>query len=501
MNYKAKEVIMENQTNANQDLMIKIPFWKKIGYSVGGATDTLAYDFVALFLMFFMTDMAGVSPAIAGTIVSLGVIWDVITDPIVGALADRTKTRFGKKRTWLIVAVPVLLVSYMLLFTDLGNMSAGAKNAYFIVLSMCFWTGYTFFSVPYYSMGASMTMDNNERSKIRMLGMIIQYVGIFFSNVAPTMMVTLLLSKGLSDYNAWHYTAWMAAILCVITLIIVVISTKDIELEIETEESRKAKEEARAEKKENFFKEAIEVLQIKPYLMLVVMNLAYRIAYCLVITCMAYFLLYSCGLSTMEMSAANMVISFGGIVVVAILMKVVDKVDKVKIFYILNIFTGVVMIIANFINFTALWMVMVLFILYLFGSCAYWSLNMPMMYDTVEVDEFQSGRRREGTMFSIYLCIQKVGYAVAASVVGQVLARTGYDDTLGADNPQHVLDAIQGMFCIGSGAFFIIAAIIMIAYPLRGDVYQKLYAQLEKKRAGEEYNTEGFAHVLNKKYR
>lgn len=475
----------------NNNLKVKIPFGKKIGYSFGGATDTLAYDFVALFLMFFMTDMAGINPALAGTIISLGVIWDVITDPIVGALSDKTKTRFGKKRTWLLIAIPCILVSYCLLFTDF-EMSTGAKNAYFIVLSMAFWTSYTFFSVPYYSMGASMTMDNEERTKIRMLGMIIQYVGIFFSNVAPTMLVTVLLAKGMDAYHAWHYTAWAAAILCTLTLVVVFLSTKGIELDIETKQK---------EERKNFFKEAIEALKVKPYLILVLMNIFYRIGYCLVITLMTYFLLYSVGLTTGQMSAATFVISFGGIVVIAILMKFVGKFDKVKMFIVLNIFTGAVMIIANFLEIKTLGAVIALFVCYLAGSACYWSMNMPMMYDTIEVDEFQSGYRKEGTMFSLYLCIQKVGYAIAASIIGNVLANVGYDDTLGAANPEPVLNAIQGMFCIGSGACFIIAALIMMAYPLKEDVYNKLYAQLEKKRAGEEYNTEGFAHILNKKYR
>ncbi|MBP3384185.1 MAG: MFS transporter [Firmicutes bacterium] len=473
------------------NLKRKIPFGKKVGYSFGGATDTLAYDFVALFLMFFMTDMAGINPAVAGTIISLGVIWDVITDPIIGALSDKTNTRFGKKRTWLLVAMPALLISYCLLFTDLG-FTGGAQTAYFVILSMAFWTAYTCFSVPYYSMGASMTMDNDERTKIRMLGMIIQYVGIFFSNVAPTMLVTVLLNSGMDTYQAWHITAWVAAALCVGTLAVVFVSTKGIELDIETKQE---------EKRANFFKEAVEALKIKPYLILVIMNIFYRVGYCLVITLMTYYILYSVGLSTGQMSVATFVISFGGIVVVSVLMKFVGKFDKIKIFVVLNIITGAAMIIAHFLNIASLGALVVLFVFYLLGSACYWSMNMPMMYDTVEVDEFQSGYRKEGTMFSIYLCVQKVGYAIAASVIGQVLARVGYDDTLGAANPEPVLNAISAMFCIGSGVCFIIAALIMLAYPLKADVYEKLYAQLEKKRAGEEYNTEGFAHVLSKKYR
>ncbi len=103
--------------NLNQQLP-KVSFAKKVGYSIGGATDTLAYDFVAAFLLFFSTNYTGVSPAWAGTILTLGVVWNMISDPIVGNLSDKTRTRFGKKRTWLLIAIIPLFATYLLLFTS-----------------------------------------------------------------------------------------------------------------------------------------------------------------------------------------------------------------------------------------------------------------------------------------------------------------------------------------------------------------------------------------------
>ena len=485
---------MENQVLPNEALQQKVPMWKKVGYCFGGMTDTLVYDFAAIFLLFFMTDLAGINPAFAGTIITIGVLWDMITDPIVGNIADRIHSRLGKKRTMLAIAIIPILGSYMLLFTNFESMTGGAKNAYFVIMSLMFWLSYTLFSIPYYSMGASLTGDNDERTKIRMLGQIIQYVGVFISNSAPTMMVTFFISKGMSDYNAWHYTAWIEAFLAALTLTIVFLCTKDTELEF-------TKKEKSEEPKTNFFKDAIDVLKIKPYLLMTLASLAYRVGYCLVATCMTYFILYSCGLSMMAMSAFTALISFGGIVIIAGLMRAVNKFDKVKLYAYLQFVTAAAMIIFNFIHIGSLPLLLFMGVLYLFGSAAYWSLNIPIMYDSIEVDEFQCGKRREGTMLSFYLFVQKGGYAIAASVVGWVLAGTGYDDTLGAMNPQPVLDAIQNMYCAGSGIFFAISGLIVLLYPLKKGVYDKLYVQLENKRAGKEYNTEGFEKVLNKKYR
>ena len=147
----------------------QVSFAKKVGYSVGGATDTLAYDFVAAFLLFFLTNFTGVNPAWAGAILTIGVVWNMFSDPIVGNLSDKTKTRFGKKRTWLLIAIIPLFVSYLLLFTKIGGLSTAATNVYFLIMTLLFWLSYSCFSIPYYSMGASLTSDNEERTKIRML--------------------------------------------------------------------------------------------------------------------------------------------------------------------------------------------------------------------------------------------------------------------------------------------------------------------------------------------
>ena len=115
----------------------QVSFAKKVGYSVGGATDTLAYDFVAAFLLFFLTNFTGVNPAWAGAILTIGVVWNMFSDPIVGNLSDKTKTRFGKKRTWLLIAIIPLFVSYLLLFTKIGGLSTAATNVYFLIIC-CF---------------------------------------------------------------------------------------------------------------------------------------------------------------------------------------------------------------------------------------------------------------------------------------------------------------------------------------------------------------------------
>ena len=343
--------------NLNQQLP-KVSFAKKVGYSIGGATDTLAYDFVAAFLLFFLTNYTGVSPAWAGTILTLGVVWNMISDPIVGNLSDKTRTRFGKKRTWLLIAIIPLFATYLLLFTSF-DFSTSTANIYFLVMTLLFWTSYSCFSIPYYAMGASMTGDNDERTKLRMLAQIVQYVGVFFSTVAPPMFVSFFMDAGFSEGQAWHYTAWLEGCLCVGTLIVVFFSTKGVEIDFEEETE---------ENKTSFFKDAKAVLSIKPYLLATLSSLLFRIGYCLFLTTMTYFMLYVVALSEMQMTACTSIISFGGIIVIAILMKVIEKFDKAKVYIVLVLFSGIIMIIFNFVNINSIGIAALFCVFYVIGS-------------------------------------------------------------------------------------------------------------------------------------
>ena len=222
------------------------------------------------------------------------------------------------------------------------------------------------------------------------------------------MFVSFFMDAGFSEGQAWHYTAWLEGCLCVGTLIVVFFSTKGVEIDFEEETE---------ENKTSFFKDAKAVLSIKPYLLATLSSLLFRIGYCLFLTTMTYFMLYVVALSEMQMTACTSIISFGGIIVIAILMKVIEKFDKAKVYIVLVLFSGIIMIIFNFVNINSIGIAALFCVFYVIGSSAYWSITIPLMYDSIEVDEFQSGKRREGTMMSIYLFCQKGGYAIAASVI------------------------------------------------------------------------------------
>ncbi len=465
----------------------KLPFGVKVGYSVGTGADSIAFEFVAAFLIFYLTDMAGVDPIFAGIISSVAIVWDAITDPIIGNLSDRTKCKMGRRRPWMLASIVPLVASIIFLFTT-NDMSGDGKNVYYLVCALVFWTSYTAFAIPYYSFGASITDDYDERSWMRVVGMIFSYIGVFVATAMPAYIAAWRLEEGATDAEAWSFAATVIAILGGVAILISFLSTakRDIIPEIELKENKR---------KTNIFVDCLEIMKIKPALIAIAAGLTYRIGYALFIMTATYYIIHVVKLDEIALGNFWTVLSAGGIAFAFILAVFIKKVEKKKLMIALIGFSGIGMIIFSFLNVDTFTMVIIFVIIYLPGAVTYWALITTLVYDIAIVDEFKNNKRREGTAMAFFLFTNKVGYAVAAMAVGSLLTSVGYDPEL-ATQSDATVEQLNNMFTLYPGIFMAIAAVIMIAFPITKAKHDKMSQQLELKKAGKEYSTEGFENLI-----
>ena len=148
-----------------------------ISYGFGGAATTLIMAFKNRFAMNFMTDIAGVSAAVIGTWMMLITIFDAINDPIIGGMADRTNTKWGKYRPWMIFGSVALAVVIVMQFTNpnLGN----ANLIYFIIVMVLFSITFTSVQVSWQALNSVMATDPNERNRLLASR---QFLGLVASN-------------------------------------------------------------------------------------------------------------------------------------------------------------------------------------------------------------------------------------------------------------------------------------------------------------------------------
>ncbi len=476
-----------NSENLTKEMKKTLPLRVKFGYGIGAATDSTSADYVASFLLFFLTTMAGVSPAVAGGIIGLAVFWDAITDPIIGNLSDRTKSKMGRRRPWLAFCIVPFMLAQWMLFTPVEFSEAG-KNAYFIIAAIAYYTLYTCVMVPYYSLGASIVSDYNDRTMTRVISQMLNYIGVFLGTAAPPLIVASLIDSGMAEGDAWSLTTKFVSGAGLVFILIAVISTRGRDEVPETEAGIE-------KRKTHIFKDMWEILRIKTFVILTAASLLYRTAIALVVASTIFYVIYVAKLDLAALGAFYTTMTFAGFACVFILVPIVKKFDKKYVVMFALGFSGLAVIGFTWVGISSAFMLIVYMLLYSPGSGSYWAINYALIYDIAEIDEFKNGKRREGTILAFALFTNKLGYAIATAISGILLEVAGFNADVEVQTAEAVTQ-INYMFTLYPGLLMLLAVLLYGINPMNKKKYEKLQAQLELKRSGKEYNTDGFEKLL-----
>ncbi len=477
---------MADQLKSPDILKKKLTFGERIGYSFGSVGDAIAYDFVVGFLLFFLTEIAGINAGFAGTIILIAVLWDAITDPIIGMWSDRTKSKYGKKRPFLIgSAIPMALVM-IFLFKEVGG-EGYAKGIYYIILAMLFWTAYTTFNIPYFALGGCLTMDSDERTKIRSTAQVFNFIGVFCASAVPTFLIDRFKANGFTDAQAWQYAVIIISCIAAITILISWRTTRGKEMIVEEDENVL---------KGNLFREIWEIMRIKPYRNVIMANLLFYMTYTISTSSILFYVQYHLRLGEGAASVIYTAITVAGIIVAIALGPLAVKFDKRNVYIACAIIAGLIMIGAKFIVIGTLVGTVIYCMLFNIGSAGHWTLSYTLLYDVFELDDFQNGRRREGMLMSYFSFTGKLGGALAGLFTGLMLEFAGYNPTLGMAQAPEVYDTMKSLFTLWPGILSILCAVTIILYPIKRDKFKLLLERLELKKAGEPYTTEGLEELL-----
>lgn len=149
-----------------QDTNIKVPLISKIAYGMGDVGCNFSWMFVGNFLMIFYTDVCGISMAAVSLLMLVSRFWDAINDPVVGSLSDRTRSRWGRYRPWLLFGAPATAVVLVLTFWAHPTWSDSAKSLYMYITYCVLVLGYTCVNIPYGTLCGTLTQNIEERAKI-----------------------------------------------------------------------------------------------------------------------------------------------------------------------------------------------------------------------------------------------------------------------------------------------------------------------------------------------
>ena len=461
---------------------------RKFGYCAGIITESLVYNVYYVHYLFFLTNIAHLNPALAGTISLISVCWDAVTDPIIGYYSDRPGT---DKRKFMFRSIFPLAITFVAIFLPLSQAGDAVKFIYYTVMTMLFWLAYTYYTIPYYAVVADITEDYNERTSIRGLSSFINTFAIAGGAIAPAVLPGLFVGMSLSLTMGWTLTAVIVGVISLIVGIIAIASLKSVKLK---------KVEITEEKKDGKWTDIFvtfgQVLKLKPFLTLMIFIFFFLMASSMIQSNLMYTIDY-CLKGSHDVLEP---IFIGGLVltmavVIPIVTKVAEKTDR-KLTCIIFFSIGLAgLIVLKIIGIRSVAVFIFEPIVLGFASGAFWTLFYTMSYDLVEVDEFKNGERREAVITGLPQFFQKFGSAVGMWTIGLILKFTGYNSELTEQNSAAV-KAIENMSSIIPAILLGISILALAFYPVTRKRMEILQGELEKKRNGEEYSSKGIEKIV-----
>ncbi len=172
---------MESGMN-NESRQVRFP--QLLCYGLGDLYGGGSFLIIGMLFMFYLTEVVGLSPLIAGFVFAIGKVWDAVSDPLMGYISDRTRTRFGRRRIYFLIGIAPIAVTFTLMWVPVGFSSQWTLFAYYSLAYICFSTVFTMVMVPYAALNAEMSHDYNIRTRL-------SGARIVFSNIATLLGGTL----------------------------------------------------------------------------------------------------------------------------------------------------------------------------------------------------------------------------------------------------------------------------------------------------------------------
>lgn len=469
---------MENQSKA-------LPLSAKIGYGIAQIGDAIVYSILVVYLMYYLTAVAHVDPAKAGTISSAALFISAITTFFVGYLSDNSRAKTGRRRPFIKAALPFIFVSFIALFTSFGLKGTGAI-LYYGFFTILIWVTYCIFFVPYTALGAEITSDYTERTSVRSYAAAGTQIGNFCASVLPLAVVGVLAGAGLSQSVSWTVMAAIFVTVAVVLIGIMVRATKGRELIIPHE---------KGEKRANLFKDYFEVIKAKPTKFLILAIICFIVVNSIFSSNLTFFVIYKLGLSEGYVSTIFAVMFLVAIPLAPVINLAAQKFDKKKAFIALFMLSAILLVVFRFIGIESIFMLGLLSVGFVIANAGYWQLISATLYDVAEVVELRTGRRLEGTLSSLQSITQQIGASIAMFIMGWVLKLNNFNEAA-ATQPTEALDALTTLQTVIPSAGLLLGALALALFPINKQKYETVQAALKEKAEKGEYDKKGLERIV-----
>lgn len=441
-----------------------LPLREKLAYGVADMGFNFYWTNVATFLLIFYTDTFGIPAAAAATMMSAIKVVNAFTDPLIGAAADRTTTRFGKFRPWLVWMCVPLALAAVLTFTT-PPLSGDAKLAWawgtYLLMMAC----YTCVNIPYNALSGVMSADPQQRAAINGLRFVFAFAGSTLVTAATPALVRLL-GAG-SDARGWQLTMLAWSVCASLLFVLTFVGTRE----------RIAPPPGQ---RHAVWHDVRDLAANRPWMVLFVLSLIIMVTITLRTASAAYYFKYVVGRP--ELMAVFVPVYMAAAALGAAATPLLTRrVDKKTLMIALMSATAVLSAAFRFVPADRVDLMFVLQAALGLVLGPKSPLAFSMLADTADYNEWRTGRRATAMTFAAATFAQKLGTAVAVATIGAVFAALGY-----VPNAVQAGGSRAGIVWLMSfipAAFAAAAALAMTFYDLNGRQLVRIQSELAARKA------------------
>jgi glycoside/pentoside/hexuronide:cation symporter, GPH family len=479
-----------------------LSFATKMAYGAGDLGAAITANLLAFFLLFFFTNVAGLNPALAGSILMIGKVWDAVNDPIVGILSDRTRSRWGRRLPWMFWGVIPFGLFFFLQWL-VPPLSPWGLFWYYVVVSIFFNTAYTAVNLPYTALTAEITQDYNERTSLSSFRFSFSIGGSILSLILAQVIFAVLkpaqAAANNCDTQSFPYLVLggVSALLSMVPMYWCIGGIQKRVLAVDQQRRSRSHDEAPIP--------ILEQIRIafsnRPFLYVVGIYFCSWLAVQVTASIIPYFVVNWMRLSQAAFIQVTIAVQGTALVMLFVWNAVSRRLGKKAVY-----FMGMgVWIIAQaglfFLQPGSIGLMYLLAVMAGVGVSTAYLVPWSMVPDVIELDELRTGQRREGVFYAFMVLLQKLGLAVGLFLLGQGLAWAGFKERVPCQptpsQPDSALTAIRVAIGPLPTFFLILGLILAYLYPITRDVHTEILLKLRERRqsansSGDSQSTQDF---------
>ena len=441
----------------------KLSIKEKVGYGLGDFAANIVFQTVMIFLMYYYTDIFGIPAAAVGTLFLVSRIWDAVNDPLMGALADRTKSKHGKFRPWIKWTAIPFGVMAVLMFTT-PDFSVQGKIIYAYATYILMMMIYTANNIPYGALSGVMTSDSVERTSLNSYRFVL---GQSAALMVQALTLPLIAFFGAGDKAVgYQMTMGLFALIAIGMFYVTFYNTKERIEPVQTDPTP-LKDDLK------------DLFSNRPWMILFVMGLVTFIFLSLRIAVGLYYFQYYVGDEGL-FSMFAVLGTIGLIIGIPLSKPLTKKFGKRNTYIASNILSGITVLALFLPGPNDYFIAYALSALIGFFNGPGVPILWAMYADTADYSEWKYGRRATGIVFSAATFGQKFGWGIGGAITGWLLALFNYaPNTVQSDE---TIFGIKLMLSIIPGILMILSAGFLLFYDLTEDYMEKIQFELSNRR-------------------